>query len=185
MLEEVVVRRTRQFIRRAYPEATIGGKRITWPERRLRTARYDLEDTYEGIYQQIVRRIEAPASAPLQPGSVPAGPDKLDEFELGRQQALVGIFKSRFLKRLESSIDAFRISIRRALEFAKTFDEYIQDGIVLDSASFRAAMRLVAADEEDSDDNNGMPRSLAEAIDEHEAAREIIDALPRLDAGEV
>jgi hypothetical protein len=39
---------------------------------------------------------------------------------------LVGIFKSRFLKRLESSIDAFRISIRRALEFVKTFAAYVQ-----------------------------------------------------------
>jgi hypothetical protein len=47
-----------------------------------------------------------------------------DDFELGRQVALVGIFKSRFWKRLESSIDAFRISIRRALEFVKTFAEY-------------------------------------------------------------
>ena len=59
LLEEVVVRRTRQFIRRAYPDATIGGKRIHWPERRLRTARYDLEDTYEGIYHLIVRGIDA------------------------------------------------------------------------------------------------------------------------------
>ena len=58
LLEEVVVRRTRQFIRRAYPEATIGGKKITWPKRQLRTVRYDLEATYEGIYQTIVERIE-------------------------------------------------------------------------------------------------------------------------------
>ncbi|MFQ5593612.1 MAG: helicase-related protein [Anaerolineae bacterium] len=180
LLEEVVIRRTRQFIRRAYPEATIGGRRITWPERRLRTVRYDLESTYEGIYQQIVRRIEALHLPHYNLESYRLDQENLDEFELGRQQALVGIFKSRFLKRLESSIDAFRISIRRALEFAKTFDEYVQDGIVLDSASFQAAMRLVAADEADSEDN-GMPHSRAEAIDEHAAAREIIDALPRLD----
>ena len=51
-------------------------------------------------------------------------PEQQDDFELGRQVALVGIFKSRFLKRLESSIEAFSISIRRALEFAKTFSEY-------------------------------------------------------------
>ena len=94
---------------------------------------------------------------------------------------MVGIFKSRFLKRLESSIDAFRISVRRALEFVKTFDEYVQDGIVLDAASFQAAMRLVASDEEDSDGANDLPHSQAEAIDEHGSAREIIDALPRLD----
>ncbi len=181
LLEEVVVRRTRQFIRRAYPEATVGGKRITWPARRLRTARYDLEDTYEGIYKQIVRRIEALHLPHYNLETYRLDPAKLDEFELGRQQALVGIFKSRFLKRLESSIDSFRISIRRALEFAKTYDEYIQDGIILDSASFRVAMRLVAADEEDSESSNNMPRSRAEAIYDNEAALEIIDALPRLD----
>jgi hypothetical protein len=44
---------------------------------------------------------------------------KKDEFEEGREQALVGIFKSRYLKRFESSIAAFRISIKRALELAR------------------------------------------------------------------
>ncbi|MCI0577972.1 MAG: phospholipase D-like domain-containing protein [Chloroflexi bacterium] len=180
LLEEVVVRRTRQFIRRAYPEATISGKRITWPERQLRTARYDLEATYEGIYRQIVNRIEALNLAHYNLESYKLTAFAPDEFELGRQVALVGIFKSRFLKRLESSIDAFRISIRRALEFVKTFAEYVQDGVVLDSASFHQAMRLLAADDEDSADN--LPQSRAGQFDEDVAAREVIDVLPRLDA---
>jgi hypothetical protein len=97
------------------------------------------------------------------------------------QVALVGIFKSRFLKRLESSIDAFRISIRRALEFVKTFAEYVQDGIILDAASFRMAMRLLENDDEDTED--ATPSSLATEMDDNEEARQIIDALPRLDAG--
>jgi hypothetical protein len=75
---------------------------------------------------------------------------------------LVGIFKSRFLKRLESSIEAFRISIRRALEFAKTFAEYVQDDIVLDAASFRMALRLLEDDDEDIED--AAPRSRATEI---------------------
>jgi hypothetical protein len=93
---------------------------------------------------------------------------------------LVGIFKSRFLKRLESSIDAFRISVRRALEFVKTFDEYIQDNIVLDSSSFQAAMRYLETDE--ADDEDGAPTSLASSIDEATEASRIIEELPRLDA---
>ena len=180
LLEEVVIRRTRQFIRKAYPNATIQGKPISWPERRLRTVRYDLESTYEGIYRHIVRRIEALRLPHYNLESYRVDEENLDEFELGRQQALVGIFKSRFLKRLESSIHAFRISIKRALEFAKTYDEYLQDGIILDSASFRQAMRLVAADAAD-DEGNGLPRSRAKDIDEQEAARAIIESLPRLD----
>ncbi len=181
LLEEVVVRRTRQFIRRAYPEATIGGQRITWPERRLSTVRYDLEDTYEGFYRDIVRRIEALHLAHYNLESYTRAAEPQDEFELGREQALVGIFKSRFLKRLESSIDAFRISIRRALAFAKTFDEYLQDDIVLDASSFQNALRLLADDDADSEDSGELPASLADEIDAVDAARQVITHLPRLD----
>ena len=178
LLEEVVIRRTRQFIRHAYPDATIRGKTITWPKRRLHTIEYDLEATYEGFYQQIVRRIESLNLAHYSLESYKRSEQEQDDFELGRQVALVGIFKSRFLKRLESSIDSFRISIRRALEFVKTFAEYVQDGILLDSASFQIAMRLLDSDDEDNEDNS--PNSRATDIDESDDARQIIDQLPRL-----
>lgn len=178
LLEEVVIRRTRQFIRHAYPDATIRGKTISWPKRRLHTIEYDLEATYEGFYQQIVRRIESLNLAHYSLESYKRSEQEQDDFELGRQVALVGIFKSRFLKRLESSIDSFRISIRRALEFVKTFAEYVQDGILLDSASFQIAMRLLDSDDEDNEDNS--PNSRATDIDESDDARQIIDQLPRL-----
>jgi superfamily II DNA or RNA helicase len=180
LLEEVVIRRTRQFIRRAYPDATIRGKKITWPSRQLRTIEYDLEATYEGFYKHIVRQIEALNLAHYSLEGYKRSRQEQDDFELGRQVALVGIFKSRFLKRLESSIEAFRISIRRALEFVKTFAEYVQDGIILDAASFRMAMQLLEHDDEDTED--AAPTSLATEMDDNEEARQIIEALPRLDA---
>lgn len=179
LLEEVVIRRTRQFIRRAYPEATIRGEAISWPQRRLHTVEYDLQATYEGFYQQIVRRIEGLRLPHYNLERFKRAAQQQDDFELGRQEALVGIFKSRFLKRLESSIDAFRISIRRALEFVKTFAEYVQDDILLDAASFQNALRLLDDDDEDADD---APASRATALDAHADARAIIGALPRLDA---
>lgn len=178
LLEEVVIRRTRQFIQRAYPEATIRGRKVTWPKRQLRTIEYNLEAAYEGFYQQIVRRIEGLNLAHYNLESYKLG-DKPDDFELGRQVALVGIFKSRFLKRLESSIDAFRISIRRGLEFVKTFDEYLQDNIILDAASFQNAMRLLEEDDADSED--ATPTSRASEMDAADDARILIEGLPRLD----
>jgi hypothetical protein len=54
LLEEIVIRRTRPFIRMAYPNATIGGKKITFPERRLRTVNYNLENAYPGIYDKLL-----------------------------------------------------------------------------------------------------------------------------------
>jgi hypothetical protein len=60
---------------------------------------------------------------------------KRDIWELGREQALVGIFKSRFLKRFESSVAAFRISVGRALAFFKTFEALLDVGRLLTAAT--------------------------------------------------
>lgn len=178
LLEEVVIRRTRQFIKRAYPDATINGKPIKWPERRLQTIRYNLHATYQGFYADIVRRIEKLTLAHYNLEAYKKASITPDDWELGRQEALVGIFKSRFLKRLESSISAFEISIRRALEFIKTFDEYVQDNIILDATSFNTALRLLQSDDEDDDET---PSSRAEEFDANTEAKVLIDSLTKLD----
>ncbi len=99
-----------------------------------------------------------------------------DEFEEGREAALIGIFKSRYLKRFESSVDAFRISVRRALAFVKTFEEFVLDGKVLDSRSFEKAMRFLAREDEEDD---ATPTSLAEDFNENDEARAFLaDLLP-------
>ena len=123
VLEEIVIRRTRPFIKEAYPNATIKGQPIHWPERKLRTIRYNLESTYGGIYENIVERIESLMLAPYKLEMYKRKGIQRDQFEEGREEALVGIFKSRYLKRFESSIEAFRISVRRALEFLRNIRE--------------------------------------------------------------
>ena len=181
LLEEVVIRRTRPFIRRAYPNATIRGQQVTWPERRLKTIQYDLEATYGGIYDRIVNAIDGLRLAPYQLETFKREGVKRDQFEAGREEALAGIFKSRYLKRLESSVEAFRISVRRALEFIKTFESYVLDGRVLDSRSFRRAMRYL--EREDVEDD-ATPRSMADELDEHEEAKTFLSILPTLNAAE-
>jgi len=179
LLEEVVIRRTRAFIRNTYPEATIGGKRVHFPQRRLKTIRYELEATYAGIYQEIVSGIERLALAPYNLEAYKKKNIEVDEFEAGREQALVGIFKSRYLKRFESSVAAFRISVRRALAFIETFESYILQGRVLKSTDFTRAMRFLATEDEEDD---ATPRSLAGEIDANEDARQAVAAMETVDA---
>jgi len=178
LLEEAVIRRTRPFIRRAYPEATIRGKRISFPTRKLRTVRYNLEATYEGIYDEVVSGIESLTLAPYNLEAYKKAGVEVDEFEAGREQALVGIFKSRYLKRFESSIEAFRISIRRALAFLKTFESYILDGRLLRSSDFHKALRYLEREDEEDD---ATPRSLAEEMDENEEAQRVLEAMEEVD----
>ena len=182
LLEEVVIRRTRGFVRRTYPEAKINGETIRWPERRLKTVRYNLESTYSGIYDKVVAAIDGLKLAPYQLETYKKAGVKRDEFEQGREEALAGIFRSRYLKRFESSVDAFRITVRRALEFTKTFESYLLDGKLLDSASFQKSMRYLSREDEDGDgDGDGAPSSRAGAMDSSEEAREILESLAPLD----
>ncbi len=179
LLEEVVIRRTRPFIKEAYPNATIKGQPISWPERKLKTIRYDLEATYGGIYDKLVNRIEGLKLAPYRLETYKKQGVKRDQFEEGREEALVGIFKSRYLKRFESSVDAFRISIRRALEFLETFESYILEGKVLNSTGFQKAMRFLASEDEEDD---ATPNSLSDQLDANIQARQFIETLPTLNA---
>ena len=178
LLEEAVIRRTRPFIKEAYPNATIKGQPIKWPERRLKTIRYNLEATYDGIYDRVVSRIEGLKMAPYRLETYKKQGVRRDQFAEGREEALVGIFKSRYLKRFESSVEAFRISVSRALQFLETFESYILEGKVLDSASFQRAMRFLSNEDEEDD---ATPRSLSEKLDAHAEAREFINTLPTLD----
>ena len=181
LLEEVVIRRTRAFVRKTYPEAMIKGERIKWPERRLKTVRYDLESTYSGIYDKVVAAVEGLRLAPYQLETYKKAGVERDEFEQGREEALAGIFRSRYLKRFESSVDAFRITVRRALEFTKTFESYLLDGKLLDSTSFQKSMRYLSREDEDDD---GAPASRADEMDAIEEAREILETLAALDTGQ-
>jgi hypothetical protein len=93
--------------------------------------------------------------------------------EKGRQMALVGIFKSRYLKRFESSIEAFRISIRRALAFVQTFEDYLLDGKLMCSSDFQKALRYLERDEED----DVRPGSFAEDIEASEEPINLMDMI--------
>jgi len=178
LLEEVVIRRTRSFIRKAYPNATIAGKKVHFPKRELKTVEYNLEATYHGIYEFIVSGIESLQLAPYSLESYKKKGIEVDEFEAGREQALVGIFKSRYLKRFESSIEAFRISVRRALAFLQTFESYILEGRLLKSSDFHKALQYL---ERESEEDDAVPESLADALDENQDARRVLSSMATVD----
>ena len=197
LLDEVVIRRTRQFIEKAYPAATVNGKKVRFPSRRLRTVRYDLEGTYAGIYQRIVRSIEDLKLVPYDLETYKANPDDQDAMLAGRGQALVGIFKSRYLKRLESSVAAFRISVFRLMEYLLTFRHYVHGNVLLEPMDFWKLLGTIERDLEDDaqaqehaeeDDNDEersipQPRSRHAEIEANPKAAALLKQANRLPAG--
>src|SRR5207237_4240271 len=82
-----------------------------------------------------------------------------------------------FLKRLESSIDAFRLSLRRALTFEETYKDYLLDRKVVSSKDFQKAMGFLARDEED----DIAAGSMADELDAVAEAKAYIESLPTVD----
>jgi len=164
LLEEVVIRRTRHYVKENYPEATINGKRIKFPERTLHTIRYDLESTYENIYEDIVNLIDQLHLTPYNLEQYKIDKTKEDEDDDVRNQALIGLIKTLFLKRFESSTHAFRISINRQLGFQRAFLDQLEKGRLLDGAEYR---KILAFEEE-----------------EPETLESVITGLPQIDAGD-
>jgi superfamily II DNA or RNA helicase len=184
LLEEIMVRNTRPYIRTAYPNATIKGRPVAFPNRRLHTVTYDLGATYGGLYDEIVAAIDSLSLAPYKLEAYKKKSAIKDEekhkFEEGREEGLVGIFKTRFLKRLESSIEAFRLSLRRALTFEETYKDSVLDGKVVSSKDFQKAIRFLARDEED----DIAAGSVADELDAVAEAKEYIESLPTVDLNE-
>ncbi|MFQ3675135.1 MAG: helicase-related protein [Endomicrobiia bacterium] len=146
ILQVISIRRTRQYIKNNYPDAKYKDENGNWvkiefPERKLSEINYSLDETYQGLYYKIAEKIENPDEKAKEEGRAlnlayyrleeykTAG--KIDKMELGRMKALGGILQTILLKRLESSVDAFRKSVQTQIDFLITFKEIFKEGKIL------------------------------------------------------
>jgi len=71
---------------------------------------------------------------------------------IGRQTAIAHIMRVLYLKRLESSVEALRISLHRLHRFFKFFLEALKQGRVLKGEDYRRCLQMEASDEEGVED---------------------------------
>jgi len=191
LLEEIAVRRSRQFIKKFYPNATIDGKKIQFPERELYTVKYKLTEVYSGIYSECEKLIESLqlASYNIDAFRKDIFQKKLRDFEqikdyltkqgwteekihkflmgLGRNESVIAILKMLFLKRLESSVEAFKISINNLLGFQQKFLDFLENGKILDRETYN---KLYASQTEDENEESiqSFPAELIKDINPEE-----------------
>lgn len=116
VLQTISIRRTRQYIIKNYPETKFKDengnyKKINFPERKLEQIHYSLDKTYDGLYANISNKIEKELTLAYYKIAYYKLVGKKDLREIQRGEALAGIFQTILLKRLESSIEAFRKSV--------------------------------------------------------------------------
>ncbi len=208
LAENVVVKRSREFVRQYFPTAEINGQSIKFPQRQLHAVRYNLQASYEGLYGEVLHVIENLRLAPyvlefyrhgipegikqwvrgeasLDDGLDFSGVSEQQALLLGRQFGLSNLMRMLYLKRLESSAHALKLSLERAYRFQERFLRELQAGRLLTSKGNREVERLYRAQEEA--ESQGMETTNLEAdLDEIFAKLQPVDAsdydLPTLQA---
>lgn len=148
LLNEISIRRTRDYIKKNYPNAylikelsdgTAIEEKIKFPRRVLESINYKLDDSYKGMYKSISNVISNKLTMAYYKILTYKKSEKLsvaEELALGRMIALEGIYRTILLKRLESSVEAFRRSIKSQIDFLIRLKEYLNKGKLLTKQSF-------------------------------------------------
>ena len=156
LLNEISIRRTRDYIKKEYPEAMINGKKVKFPDRKLETINYELDKAYQGMYKDIAETIANKLTMAYY-NILRYKKEELQTQEellaLNRMIAIGGIFKTILLKRLESSVEAFRISINRHIHFLKLMMSYLENGKLLSKQIYAKFLKFVLSNDENSEDD--------------------------------
>jgi superfamily II DNA or RNA helicase len=163
LLQQVLIRRRRNHIKKYYPDEKINGKPIVFPTRQLKRLDYNIDDTYNNLYDDIRHHITklnySRYSIGLYVKEALRGEKKWSNLaRAGR--SLRGIMRVLLLKRFESSVVAFRNTVTKMLKMHDLFLKMLLQGYVI--ADAKLLEKLEDADgnldfESVSDDKNYKP----------------------------
>ena len=137
LADMVSVRRDRRFIESRYPGATFpDGTPVSFPTPHLATERYDLDEAYPNLVNEITSRISDLKMARYCPSRY-----HLEIAEEAREAALSALLQSGILKRFESCWHACLLTIDRMLAAHHAFLEAWDEGLVLGRETLREAAK--------------------------------------------
>jgi superfamily II DNA or RNA helicase len=156
LLDEIMIRRTRNFIKESYPDSTLNDQKINFPERKLRKVEYSLTNVFGSIlYEQVIQVID---NLFLVPYRVPSYRITVEEKEKEVVEHRASLQKYGLLKRFESSVEAIRKSISRLSLFYQTFDELLKNGKLINSQKFQEFLIDFLDEEEETDEEEFFKR---------------------------
>jgi hypothetical protein len=189
IFRHLVVQRSRAYARESQIRET--GKAAVFPERKApQVAEYSIRKTYGRLldmFENAFTRKNPLFTLPMYyPLAWYKGPDKsIDPFEQNRQKQVVGLIRTNFLKRFESSVVAFELSCDRLLQkllaFLEVHSETATEKKKLDIWKTDNAETLGYARKQQLDlwGEDG-----DESEDEDIVPQEMLDDVERLDRGE-
>lgn len=138
LLDEIMVRRTRSFIKKAYPQEKIDNKPITFPEREYSTIHYDLVSAVgDDVYAGLIETIE---NLQMVPYGVERYNNNLSEEERKKHMVRASLQTVLLLKRFESSTVAAKKSIDNKITLYEYFEKTLATNTV---ASIKGLNKII------------------------------------------
>ncbi len=128
LLDLVMVRRTRSYIKDVYSDDTIGGKPIKFPAHQYSPIEYSLSDLFGNIYEKILESIGMLSMAPY---GIEKYDKNLSEKERKKYRAVGHLQVVLLLKRFESSIEAVTISLENKVNLYRYIKRVLDEGKIL------------------------------------------------------
>ncbi len=182
LFDGLVVQRSRAYAKESQRQQ--GGTAVVFPKRAPpNVAAYSIKKSYGALLDRVEKAFERDkplfALSIYYPLAFYTGPDDIDPLEENRQQQVVGLIRTNFLKRFESSVFAFEQScdrlLRKLLAFIKAHSESATDTRRLDrwlaqhvdemSAASNRQLALWGYETEDSDDEDVIPAELVDDVE--------------------
>lgn len=147
LIEKVAVRRSRTFIKEYYPNATIDGHTINFPERELERINYVMHSSLEGLYAKAAMTITSCKLVPYRVENY----RKIakDESKVFRGELLSTLFRILLLKRLESSLRAFQCTLQNIIDLFQATLQNLEKGRVMTVENFRDYLKAIELSQED------------------------------------
>lgn len=159
-LKNIMIRRTRRYVLNQWGKVDekgrqyleVGDEKKYFPERKMQTERYDINKVYQRKYKKIISFLD---KKHLTFARYSLGCYLKKEYEniqlyseLGTAgEGLVGLIRTLLLKRMESSLYAFQISIKNYINGHKIFLKLLDEGIIpIGDISYKAMSEIAQTD---------------------------------------
>lgn len=146
LLDMVMVRRTRSFIKEVYKDDKINGKQIEFPKHKYSAIRYSLSKYYGNIFEEILNDIN---SLNMTPYRMEWYNKSLPQDERSRHEIRAHLQVILLLKRFESSTEAVKISIKNKIKLYEYVARILSEGKILRAGDFSSIMTKWRAQEMD------------------------------------
>jgi len=179
-----LIRRTRYDIRQrleAGEKLEIDGKSLEFPEHKIPEAiTYSLEELYKGVYKQVIETIERLNFAVYNLESYGIEREGKEQKEdrkkaIDRNESFIGIIRTTYLKRMESSVAALENSLRQQVFYLDLFLKLLESGKVLRPKD-RDRLKVILG--------GSLADDMLREYECDERLDEVISSLPKVDRSE-